>query len=517
MQAAYQPVVGIEPVFWAQEGWRWGAFTDAESTLNATEQGVMLNIQPAAGGDYVGKVNGAIGLSYGGMAFDPSLYELQVKFRVLGENEANSFRVMLSEPGTPNTGDEFQYHFDDLQTYEENEWVTVTKSLDAYNGIYSNQAEPKLDGILDGFQLGTMWDSTAALNIEVASALLKPINPTASNVAYEFNANTARRAWKWGAFNEPNAAVNNGDTIDIFLEASDNGGMGTHWLKHDFDAETSELVVTAKLGADNLAQNFTVILKDDDGLDGILNWEGINPRLDTSAEEWQFTFSTADFTEDEFVELRLPFYDDNGNPTNSWRQKAGDEVNFDGDLEMNFGNYLISIMRTWGNFDPLNIELKSIRIETAMSNPCDLNGDGDCNAADIDALTVATLAGSPDPKYDLDGNGTLNADDRTVMVEDLLYTYYGDANLDGEFNSNDFVEVFVAGQYEDTVVGNSGWATGDWNGDLEFDTNDFVTAFVAGGYELGPRQAVSAVPEPSSIVLLSLALLGLVSRCRTRQ
>ena len=49
--------------------------------------------------------------------------------------------------------------------------------------------------------------------------------------------------------------------------------MSTHWLRHDFDAETSELVVTAKLGPDNLASNFVVSLKDDDGLEGIESWE----------------------------------------------------------------------------------------------------------------------------------------------------------------------------------------------------------------------------------------------------
>ena len=77
-------------------------------------------------------------------------------------------------------------------------------------------------------------------------------------------------------------------------------------------------------------------------------------------------------------------------------------------------------------------------------------------------------------------------------------TYFGDADLDGDFDSNDFVAVFAAGQYEDVLVGNSTWATGDWNGDAEFGSGDMVFAFQFGGYELGPRAAAAVVPEPGS-------------------
>ena len=78
------------------------------------------------------------------------------------------------------------------------------------------------------------------------------------------------------------------------------------------------------------------------------------------------------------------------------------------------------------------------------------------------------------------------------------------------WNSGDFVQVFTAGQYEDTIGGNSTWATGDWNGDQEFDSSDFVAAFSG---ELGPRQAV---PEPSSI-LLALCGASLLSRTWRRR
>ncbi|MCA9172596.1 MAG: hypothetical protein KDB23_33255, partial [Planctomycetales bacterium] len=91
-------------------------------------------------------------------------------------------------------------------------------------------------------------------------------------------------------------------------------------------------------------------------------------------------------------------------------------------------------------------------------------------------------------------------------------TYFGDANLDGEFNSADLINVFQAGQYEDAFSANSTWSTGDWNGDGEFTTSDFVVAFQDGGYEKGPRHAVSAVPEPSGLMTLLIGTMGFLVR-----
>ena len=95
-------------------------------------------------------------------------------------------------------------------------------------------------------------------------------------------------------------------------------------------------------------------------------------------------------------------------------------------------------------------------------------------------------------------------------------TWVGDADLNQVFDSSDLVAVFIAGQYEDGIPMNSGWAEGDWNGDGEFDSADFVAAFTDGGYEQGPRVAANAVPEPTSHALLITALIGvtLVSRIR---
>ncbi|MCA9215777.1 MAG: PEP-CTERM sorting domain-containing protein [Planctomycetales bacterium] len=141
----------------------------------------------------------------------------------------------------------------------------------------------------------------------------------------------------------------------------------------------------------------------------------------------------------------------------------------------------------------------------------DVNGDGVCDAADIDAVAAAVRAGDTDAKYDLDGSGTVDSADHTHLVTVLKNTYIGDSNLDGEFNSSDFVAVFTVGEYEDGVDGNSTWADGDWNGDGDFTSGDFVAAFTDAGYEKGAKPPVG-VPEPSTAALL---LLGILSAAAT--
>jgi hypothetical protein len=140
--------------------------------------------------------------------------------------------------------------------------------------------------------------------------------------------------------------------------------------------------------------------------------------------------------------------------------------------------------------------------------PGDFDGDGALTAADIDQLSAEVRSGANTPAFDLNGDAVVDNKDRVQWVEQLKRTYFGDANLDGEFNSTDFVHVFQRGEYEDGVAANSTWEDGDWTGDGEFDSTDFVNAFQSGGYELGPRPAAAAVPEPGSAWLLLGGLLS---------
>jgi hypothetical protein len=155
---------------------------------------------------------------------------------------------------------------------------------------------------------------------------------------------------------------------------------------------------------------------------------------------------------------------------------------------------------------------------TRMPSPVgDFDANDKLDVADIDMLQSRirwyrfdrtfpqTQSWLPDAMFDLDSIHNVTQDDLAVWVKDVKRTWFGDANLDGEFNSTDLVAVFQSGQYEDEMNLNSSWSTGDWDTDGQFNSSDLVVAFQDGGYEVGRRTGVAAVPEPSGITLLVLA------------
>ncbi|MCA9212762.1 MAG: PEP-CTERM sorting domain-containing protein [Planctomycetales bacterium] len=143
----------------------------------------------------------------------------------------------------------------------------------------------------------------------------------------------------------------------------------------------------------------------------------------------------------------------------------------------------------------------------------DFNANGMRDVGDLDLLAGAM--GGNDATFDLNGDGSVNYEDRRMWVEDLTNTFIGDANFDGQFNSSDFVAVFGAAKYEKGEAAT--WSEGDWNGDGVFSSSDFVAAFGGGGYETGPRDGgLQTVPEPSSIVLILFGLCGLARIARRK-
>lgn len=96
----------------------------------------------------------------------------------------------------------------------------------------------------------------------------------------------------------------------------------------------------------------------------------------------------------------------------------------------------------------------------------------------IDAVNAAVKAGSTEYSYDLDGNGLVQKADVDYLVETLLDTAYGDANLDRKVDVGDLG--ILAANY-----GNSGktWGLGDFNGDGTVDVGDL--GILAANYGAG--------------------------------
>ena len=90
-----------------------------------------------------------------------------------------------------------------------------------------------------------------------------------------------------------------------------------------------------------------------------------------------------------------------------------------------------------------------------------------------------------DTQYDFNKDRRVDGDDLDFFILDLLGTNYGDANLDGTFDSPDLVQVFQAGKYETGAPAD--WSSGDWDCDGDFDSGDLVQAFIDGGYTPGAR------------------------------
>ncbi len=147
----------------------------------------------------------------------------------------------------------------------------------------------------------------------------------------------------------------------------------------------------------------------------------------------------------------------------------------------------------------------------------DIDSDGMLTVEDLDQLTDAIRQGLTDSIFDVNDDGIVTLADRVSWITDIRRTVFGDANLDGEFNSADLLQLFQTGEYEDGVPGNSTWGEGDFGGDFEFDSDDLILALQTGAYGQGPV-AASPIPEPTSFlfVLAGLAAIGLHCRRQIR-
>jgi hypothetical protein len=205
-----------------------------------------------------------------------------------------------------------------------------------------------------------------------------------------------------------------------------------------------------------------------------------------------------------------------------WEETEGDLVNDNGSSSrgvrgnswwVNRHYYLSASFRqdhlpTWQN-QGIGFRVASLPEQGLVG---DFNGNGVLDAGDIDLFCWGPWPpGEPD--HDLNDDGLVDKEDHRIWVKELKHTWYGDANLDLEFNSSDMVQVFAAGKYEKEE--NATWEEGDWDCSLQFDSSDMVTAFADGGYEKRLPMDAEAVPEPASALLLIAGLI-VIATCRRR-
>jgi hypothetical protein len=97
----------------------------------------------------------------------------------------------------------------------------------------------------------------------------------------------------------------------------------------------------------------------------------------------------------------------------------------------------------------------------------DFDGDNFLAGSDVQILT-SQIRGIdpwwlPQAMFNLNGDSfdsgepIIDTMDLRIWVKDLKHTWYGDADLDGEFTRFDIVSLLQAGQCDDGIYGNSTW------------------------------------------------------------
>ncbi len=134
---------------------------------------------------------------------------------------------------------------------------------------------------------------------------------------------------------------------------------------------------------------------------------------------------------------------------------------------------------------------------TVLVRRGDVDQSGTTDPTDIDFLF--SNLGSNDWYLDLDSNGVVELADVSTLVEDILGTLFGDANLDQVVDGSDFgfwnASKFTSG---------TGWASGDFNGDGVTDGTDFGI-WNSNKFQSGSGGLPRVIPEPACQVMVLAA------------
>jgi hypothetical protein len=135
----------------------------------------------------------------------------------------------------------------------------------------------------------------------------------------------------------------------------------------------------------------------------------------------------------------------------------------------------------------------------------DLTGDGAVDANDIDFLSATINHGTTVTAYDLDGNGTVDAADRVFLVDSVLGTFMGDANLDGRVDAVDLNTVGIHWQQTGDCLR---WEQGNFDGNDVVDAGDLNALGVnwLSGAPAVPALRVPRAPLANHVQVVDAAL-----------
>lgn len=176
--------------------------------------------------------------------------------------------------------------------------------------------------------------------------------------------------------------------------------------------------------------------------------------------------------------------------------------------ELSSTTFTVEIVN-WTTDNNNGIHAVQIIERPAAFDPCDFDTDGDCDIVDLDNLLYLGQT-NQDLTYDLDGDNDVDLDDRDEFLL-AIGSLPGDANFSGKDDAEDLNAVGIGWQQPA-----DSYAGGDFDGSGFVDAVDLNTEGIwwqLSSTDFAAAQAgsaaASAVPEPTSFVLVLAGLMAL--------
>jgi hypothetical protein len=162
--------------------------------------------------------------------------------------------------------------------------------------------------------------------------------------------------------------------------------------------------------------------------------------------------------------------------------------------------------------------IDNVRLTTGSTVTGDFNGDTFWDCSDVDALVAEIVSGNNTPTFDMTGDSLVNAADLDEWLvvggaQNPAQTggnpfLKGDGNLDGNVDGSDF-GIWNSSKFTSVAA----WCSGDFNADGNVDGSDFG---IWNSNKFTSSLSTSAVPEPTHILLMALAVIGALHVRRRR-